>query len=196
MTSLSLSSELFVDYPVTPIVHPTLPTYCSASAERAQACSINSIARARTRSSVFSKARINGSTAPGGADCAQVSRARILVPTSGESRSLVIHVGTTRGFSEPSDSVDGANTVGRFSPIGMVSFPAAVPDKFPKVRDTGFGAGVNELLLGNGSCLGRNGVPTFARDPMFCVLSDEVCPQPASPVRSIRLRSITRFSRN
>lgn len=43
-------------------------------------------------------------------------------------------------------------------------------------------------MLGDGLCLERGGPPTLARDSRFGALSDEVCPQPTSPARSIRLK--------
>ena len=185
---------------MTPLfLYPTTPSYCSESAVLAQSWSINSIARARTRSSLFSKARINGSTAPGGADCAQVSRARSLVPTSGESRSWVIHVGTTRGFSSSVGLVGWTGATAGPSAPGIIPFPDAAAGSFPEVRDSELAAGVAEAtrsVPGDGPCLGRGCSPAPARAPRFDVLSDEACPQPARPVRNTRLRSIAMHDRD
>jgi hypothetical protein len=56
--------------------------------------------------------------------------------------------------------------------------------------------GVNGLLPGDGPCLEREGPPTLARDPRFGALSDDVCPQPDNPVKSIRLRDSIRHDRD
>ena len=80
-----------------------------------------------------------------------------------------------------------------------VSFPDGIPGLSPEARGTGLAAGVtgvNGLLPGDGPCLDRGGPPTLARDPRLGALSDEVCPQPVSPVRNIRLRSSARYNRD
>ena len=150
------------------------------------------MALALTRSSLSSKARINGSTAPGGADCAHVSKARSRVPTSGESSSLAIHAGTTRALSESADLVDGTGVALGFPPPGTIPFPATLSVLFPETRGTGAAAwvtGVNGLLPDDGPWLEGGSAPTLARDSRLGVLSGEAYPQPASAIRSIRLRN-------
>ena len=189
-------------YPITPLppirwVYPSPLPYFPASAARAQSCSINSIARARTRSSLFSYARINGSIAPGGADCTQASRARSLVPISGESRSLAIHAGTSRVSTGSVGFEDGTGAAEGLFPPGTLPFPDIEPVPFSEAGGRGLAvgviaAGVNGSLRGNGLCWDWGGPPALARAPRFGALSDEAGPQPASPARSIRLMSGTR----
>lgn len=181
--------NLLSPYHAIPFVDPTRPPYfsASASAARAHSCSINSIARARTRSSLFSYARINGSIDPGGADCAQVSKARSLVPTSGESRSLAIHAGTTSTSTGTAGFEDGTGAAEGLSPPRTIPFPDAEPVPLTEARGTELAARVNGSLRGDGLCSGRGGPPALARGPRFGALSDEAGPQPASPARSIRL---------
>jgi len=52
------------------------------------------------------------------------------------------------------------------------------------------------LLLGDAFCFAAAGPFTLARGPRFGALSDEAGPQPASPARSTRLRSIARYERD
>lgn len=194
----SSSAPAFSDSAI-PFMSSALPSGCSASAALARSCSIKSIARARTRSSLSSKARINGSTDPGGADCAHVSSARSRVPTSGESSSLAIHAGTTKDSGEFSGLVDGTDTARGLSPRGTVSFPKAELVPSTEAMGTGLAAGATGatgLLSDDGPCLERGGPFTLARGPRFDALSGEVCPQPASPVRSIRLRRNARHDRD
>lgn len=168
------------------------PVYGSASAARAQFCSINSIALARTRSSLFSKARINGSSAPGGAVCTHLSNARNLVPISGDSRSLAIQAGTTRGSSASAGLEEETGTDWGPCPPGAVPFPEARPTSLPDATGTEVAAWVTggiSLLLGNELCLERAASLPLARDTEFGELSDDAGPQLASPARNIRLRS-------
>ena len=51
--------------------------------------------------------------------------------------------------------------------------------------------GVTELLPVDGLSLETGGAPTLARGPRLGGLSDEVCPHPANPIRSIRLKNST-----
>ena len=77
-----------------------------------------------------------------------------------------------------------------------VSFPDGIPGLSPEARGTGLAAGVTGvygLLPGDGPCVDRGCPPTLARDPRLSALSDEVCPQLASPARSSRLRRRVRL---
>jgi hypothetical protein len=210
-SSLAARDESFVEalncstitplspYHAVPFVYPPTPPYCSASAFRAQSCWINCCARARTRSSLSSKARINGSTAPGGADCAQVSRARSRTRTFGELSLWAIHSGTTRPSTGCPSSEDRTGTALGLSPPETVPVPDAEPFPFPEARGAGLAsvvAGMNESLRGDEPCLDRDDPSTLALGPRFGALSDEAGPQPASPARNSRLRGIARHSRD
>ena len=180
-------------YPHTPLSPcPTPPPHFSSSKSRYESSSSNSIARAWTRSSLSLRARINGPTAPGGADCAQVSRARSRTPTSGESSSLAIHLGTTWPSTRCAGSEDGTGPAWGLSPPGTVPLPDAEPVPFTEARGTGLAAVVKGSLRGNGLCLDRDSPSGLARGSRLGALSDEAGPQPASPARSSRLRSSTR----
>jgi hypothetical protein len=168
-------------------MYPTPPLYFSASAFGSQSCSINCCDRVRTRSSLSSKARINGATAPGGADCAQVSRAWSRTRTFGELSLWAIHSGTTRPSTGCPGSEDRTGTAWGLSPPGTVPVPDAEPVPFTEPRGTGLAArvtGANGSLRGDGPCLDRGGPPTLARDSTLGALSDEAGPQPASPTSS------------
>jgi len=171
-------------YSAIPVAYSPAPRYFSASVFRPQSCSINCCARARTRSSLSSKARINGSTAPGGADCAQVSRARSRTRTFGELSFCAIHSGTTRPSTGCPGSEDRTGTAWGLSPPGTVPVPAAASVPFTKARDTGLAAGVNASLRGDRPCLERDGPLTLARDSRLGGLSEAAGPQPASPTSS------------
>ena len=189
---------MFRNYPVIPFTplplasFPTTPPYFSASAFRSQSCSINCCARARTRSSLSSKARINGSIAPGGADCAQVSRAWSRTRTFGELSLWAIHSGTTKPATECPGSEDKTGTAWGFSPPGTVPVPDMEPVPFSEARGVGLAAEVNASLFGDGPCLDMSGPLTLARSSRLDALSDEAGPQPASPTRSSRLRNSPR----
>jgi hypothetical protein len=182
-------------YPLTPLVRLTTPPYFSASACRAHSCSINCCARARTRSSLSSKARMNGSIAPGGADCAQVSRAWSRTRTFGELSFWAIHSGTTRPSTGWPGSEDRTGTAWGLSPPGTVPVPDTEPVPFIEARDTGLAAGVNGSLRGDGPCLDRDGPPTLAFGPRLGALSDEAGPQPASPTSSEQLAATSQQRR-
>ena len=112
------------------------------------------------------------------------------MPTSGESSSLAIHVGTSRGSGE-SAGLDGIGTARGLSLPGSVPFPATISVLFPEAIDAGFVVGVtevNELLPGDGPCLERGDSLTLAWDSRLDTLLDEACPQPASPATNIRPR--------
>jgi hypothetical protein len=171
-------------YPLFPVYVSHYPAYFSASAFRAQSCSINCCALARTRSSLSSKARINGSTAPGGADRAQVSRARSRTRTFGELSFWAIHSGTTGPSTGCPGSEDRTGTAWGLSPPGTGPFPDTAPISFPEARGTELAAwvtGVNGSLRGEGPGLERVDPPTLARDSRLGALSDETGPQPVSP---------------
>ena len=173
-----------------------MPSCFSASAFLAQSCSINCCANARTCSSLSSKARMNGSIAPGGASRAQASRARSRTRTFGELSFWVISSGTTKPSTGCPGAEERSGAVLGLTPPGAVPFPEATPDSFPEARGIEIAAwptGVNELLPGDEPCLDRGCPPTLARDPRLGALSDEVCPQPTNPARSIRLRSSARY---
>jgi hypothetical protein len=113
----------------------------------------------------------------------------------GELSLWAIHSGTTRPSTGCPGSDDKTGTAWGLSPPGTVPVPEAEPVPFPGARDTGLAAwvtGVNGLLPGDGLCLESGGLLTLARDSRLDALSDEAGPQPASPARSIRLRSSTR----
>ena len=163
------------------------PSLFSASTFLAQSCSINCCARARTRSSLSSKARMNGSTAPGGASRAQASRARSRTRTFGELSFWAISSGTAKPSTGCPGSEERTGAVRGLIPPGTVPFPDAEPVSFPEARGAGVAAwvtGVNGLLPGIGPCLERGGPPTLARDSRLGALSDEAGPQPASPTSS------------
>jgi len=123
-------------YPFTPLPlasFPTPPSYFPAC--RAHSCSSNCCARARTRSSLSSKARINGSTAPGCADCAQVSRAWSRTRTFGELSFWAIHSGTTRPSTGCPGSEDRTGTAWALSPPGTIPVPDAEPVPLTEARD-------------------------------------------------------------
>ena len=78
---------------------------------------------------------------------------------------------------------------------GTIPFPDAEPVPLTEARRTGLAAwvtGVKGLLPGDGPCLGRGGPLTLECESRLGALSDEAGPQPASPARSIRFRSIAR----
>ena len=189
---LSPGSQLFHDIPAFSLVHPTTPSYSSAAAFLAQSCSSSCCASARTRSSLSSKARMNGSTAPGGAVCAQASRARSRTRTFGELSFWTISSGTTKpstGCSGPEDTTD---TGWELSPPGTVPIPDVEPVPLTEAMGTGLSAwmaGVDELLLDDHGFDDAAGPLALARDSRFGALSDEAGPQPASPARTTRLRS-------
>jgi hypothetical protein len=103
-----------------------------------------------------------------------------------------IHSGTTRPSTGCPGSEARTGTAWGLSPPGTVPVPAAAPGPFTKARGTGLAAEVNGSLRGDGPCLDRSGPPTLALGPRFGALSDEAGPQPASPARSVRLRSSVR----
>ena len=204
VTSPSLGSEqcprLFPNYPVSPLtqlpqLRIPLPRYCAASAFFAQSCSINCCARARTRSSGSSKARIKGSTAPGGADCAQVSRALSRTRTFGELSFWAIHSGTTRPSTGCPGSYDRTGIAWGLSPPGTVPVPDTEPVPLTEVRGKGLAAGVNASLRGGGPGLPRNCPSLFAFGPRFGGLSDVAGPQAAGPARNSTLRRTARRNR-
>lgn len=178
---------------------PCSPLFSASAFFLAQSCSINCCASALTRSSLSSKARMNGSTAPGGADRAQASRARSRTRTFGELSFWAISSGTTKPSTGCPGSEDGTGAAwGRSTPV-TVSFPDGIPGLSPDARGTGLAAwvtGANGLLAGAGLGLDRGGPPTLARDSKLGALSEEVCPQPTSPARSVRLRSSARRDRD
>lgn len=166
-----------------------LPLF-SASAFLAQSCSINCCARARTRSSLSSKARMNGSTAPGGDSRAQASRALSRTSTFGELSFWAINSGTTKPSIGCPGPKDGLGTAWGLFPPGTAPFSDAVSTPLIEARGAGLAAGVtevNRLLLGDGPCLERGGPPTPVRDSRFGALSDVAGPQLASPVKNSRL---------
>jgi len=107
-----------------------------------------------------------------------------------------IHSGTTRPSTGCPGSEDRTGTAWALSPPGTIPVPAAEPVPLTEARDRGIAAWVNESLRGDGPCLERGGPSTLARDSRLGALSDEAGPQPASPARSIRLRSIVRHDRD
>ncbi len=121
------------------------------------------------------------------------------MPASGEVSSLAIHAGTTKGGSVSVGLVDGVGSAEGLPSPGTVSFPDAATVSFPEVRGPGLEARVaevNGLLPGDGLCLETDGPPTLPLGPRLGELSDEAGPQPATAVRSIRLRSIPRHDRD
>ena len=126
-----------------------------------------------------------------------MSKARSLVSTSGEARSLANHAGTSRTCIGFTGFVEEAGVVLGLSPTGAVPFPGREPVPFSETR----GAGLAVVVLAaeaKGSVRGdwffwdEGGSPRLARGPRVGALSDEAGPQPASPARSIRLMSSIR----
>jgi hypothetical protein len=107
-----------------------------------------------------------------------------------------IHSGTTRPSIGCPGSEERTGTAWRSSPPGTVPFPDAEPVPLTEARDTGLAAGVNASLRDDGLCLGRDDSSTLARDSRLGALSNEAGPHPASPARSIRLRSSARDDRD
>ena len=118
----------------------------------------------------------------------QVSRARSLVSTSGEARSLAIHAGTSRTSIGFAGFADGARAV---------PFPGTEPVPFSEASGTRFAvvelaAEAKGSVRGGGFFWDEDDSPRLARDPRVGALSDEADPQPASPARDIRLMSSIR----
>lgn len=175
-----------------PYRSPRSPLF-SASAFLAQSCSINCCARARTRSSLSSKARMNGSTAPGGASRAQASRALSRTSTLGELSFWAIDSGTTKPPTVCPGSEDRTGPVEGLSPPGTVPIPDAGPGPLTEASDESLDDGGDASLRGNGPCLDKGGSPILVFCPRFGALSDTGDPQAVSPPRSIKLRSSARW---